>query len=61
MFSIRMGAFHTGQTAPATGTYSFTGHMESSECQSTEDKILLAAGQTFPSCIHCETAAFWVS
>jgi YjzC-like protein len=57
-----MGAFHTGQTALATGTYSLAGHMESNECQPTEDKkILLAAGQTFPPCIHCETAAFWVS
>lgn len=56
-----MGAFHTGQTVPTTGTYSFAGHTESSKCQSTEDKILLATGQTFPPCMHCETAPFWVS
>ena len=56
-----MGSFHTGQTAPATGTYRFVSHMENSTCQPTaeERNIPLTAGETFPPCRHCETGAYW--
>jgi type 1 fimbria pilin len=56
-----MGKFHTGQSAPATGTYTFAGHIENTTCQPTQEecKISLTAGETFPSCRRCETGAYW--
>jgi YjzC-like protein len=57
-----MGSFHTGQTEPATGTYTLAGHMENSTCQPTEEekRIPLSTGETFPSCRHCHSGAFWI-
>jgi hypothetical protein len=56
-----METFHTGQQAPATGTYRFAGHVTNTACQPTEEekKIPLTYGETFPPCRHCENAALW--
>jgi hypothetical protein len=56
-----MGKFHTGQSVPSTGPYHFAGHMENSACQPTgNEKIIeIVAGETFPTCRHCKTGAFW--
>ena len=58
-----MGTFHTGQRAPTRRTYTFVGHMQSSKCKPTENekRIPLAAGNTFPPCMRCENAAYWVT
>jgi hypothetical protein len=38
LLTSHMQTFHTGQTAPAPGTYTFAGHMESSTCYPTEEE-----------------------
>lgn len=56
-----MTEFHTGEKTPSTGTYKFVKHMENTACQPTKDErnIPLSAGETFPPCKHCKSAAVW--
>lgn len=54
--------YHTGQTNPETGTYSFDGYLDgtSTPAPTTNEKeINLSRGETFPPVRSSNKSAYW--
>ena len=56
-----MFIYSTGEKAPVTATYKFTGHIDNTSCQPIieDQNITLSARDTFPPCKSCKAGVYW--